>query len=163
MVVRPRRLLPTCLLSAVLILGGLHAAPAQNNSLFPKGNPNRTLPQATPLPRGATRSDSPASSAARRRPAPPPRPDTVALPYNLVWFDNQSRLASLFAGVGAKITDKKVLKRARAAGAADPAGEGHGEALLEAVRAAVDAGVDPELALRQAADSYREQVERGTT
>jgi uncharacterized protein YabN with tetrapyrrole methylase and pyrophosphatase domain len=55
---------------------------------------------------------------------------------------------------------KKVLKRARAAGAPDPAGEGHGEALLEAVRAAVDGGVDPELALRQAADSYREQVER---
>jgi uncharacterized protein YabN with tetrapyrrole methylase and pyrophosphatase domain len=55
---------------------------------------------------------------------------------------------------------KKVLKRARAAGAPDPSGEGHGHALLEAVRAAVDAGVDPELALRQAADSYREQVER---
>jgi uncharacterized protein YabN with tetrapyrrole methylase and pyrophosphatase domain len=55
---------------------------------------------------------------------------------------------------------KKVLKRARAAGAPDPAGQGHGEALLEAVRAAVDDGVDPELALRQAADSYREQVER---
>ncbi len=58
---------------------------------------------------------------------------------------------------------KKVLKRARAAGAPDPEGEGHGEALLEAVRAAVDAGADPELELRRAADSYREQVERRGT
>ena len=58
---------------------------------------------------------------------------------------------------------KKVLKRARAAGAGDPEGDGHGEALLEAVRAAVDAGVDPELELRRAADRYREQVERQAT
>jgi uncharacterized protein YabN with tetrapyrrole methylase and pyrophosphatase domain len=58
---------------------------------------------------------------------------------------------------------KKVLKRARAAGAADPSGEGPGAALLEAVRAAVDAGADPELELRRAADSYREQVERRGT
>ena len=108
MVVRPRRF-PTCLL-AVLILGGSCATRAQNNSLFPKGNPNRTLPQATPLPRGAARSDASSAAAAgsaRRRPAPPPRPDTVSLPYNLVWFDNQNRLASLFAGVGAKVTEKK--------------------------------------------------------
>ena len=87
------------------------AARAQNGSLFPKGNPNRTLPQATPLPRGAltprTSSDAASSSGARRRPAPPPRPDTVALPYNLVWFDSQNRLASLFAGVSAKVTEKK--------------------------------------------------------
>ena len=101
---------------AVLFLGGLclvpgHEAFAQNNSLFPKGAPNRNLPQATPLPRGALKprtSDSAASSASpRRRPAPPPRPDTVALPYNLVWFDSQNRLASLFAGVSAKVAEKK--------------------------------------------------------
>ncbi len=58
---------------------------------------------------------------------------------------------------------KKVLKRARAAGAAEPEGDGHGEALLEAVRIAVDAGADPELELRRAADRYREQVERQAT
>ena len=58
---------------------------------------------------------------------------------------------------------KKVLKRARAAGADDPEGDGPGEALLEAVRAAVDAGADPELELRRAADRYREQVERQAT
>ena len=58
---------------------------------------------------------------------------------------------------------KKVLKRARAAGADEPSGDGHGEALLEAVRAAVDAGADPELELRRAADRYREQVERQAT
>ena len=109
MVARPRRSL-LCL-PAVLFLAGLCAAPtpaarAQGNSLFPKGNPNRTLPNATPLPRSPARSDSSASSA-RRRPAPPPRPDTVALPYNLVWFDNQNKLASLFAGVSAKVTEKK--------------------------------------------------------
>ncbi len=92
-------------------LGFAGAARAQGNSLFPKGGPNRTLPQATPLPRGALTphsSDSPASSASsRRRSAPPPRPDTVALPYNLVWFDSQNRLASLFAGVSAKVVEKK--------------------------------------------------------
>ena len=43
------------------------------------------------------------------RPAPvfPPRGETVPLPYNMVWGDTQQRLAALFAGVGAKITDKK--------------------------------------------------------
>jgi uncharacterized protein YabN with tetrapyrrole methylase and pyrophosphatase domain len=57
---------------------------------------------------------------------------------------------------------KKVLKRAKSAGreAPRPAGD-HGARLLEAVREAVDAGADPELELRQAADRYREQVERG--
>jgi MazG family protein len=55
---------------------------------------------------------------------------------------------------------KKVLKRAESAGfrldsdAADP-----GERLLAAVRDAVDAGVDPELALRQAADRFRDEVD----
>ena len=38
---------------------------------------------------------------------PPPRPDTIALPYNLYWGDSQNRLASLFAGVGAKVINKK--------------------------------------------------------
>ena len=57
---------------------------------------------------------------------------------------------------------KKVLKRARAAGAAElpEASDGHGERLLAAVRDAVDAGADPELELRRAADRYREAVER---
>ena len=41
------------------------------------------------------------------RPTPTPRGDTVPLPFNLVWGDSQQRLASLFAGVGAKITEKK--------------------------------------------------------
>jgi hypothetical protein len=55
---------------------------------------------------------------------------------------------------------KKVLKRAGAAGHA--LGDGRddpGERLLAAVRDAVDAGVDPELALRRAADRFKEQVE----
>ena len=58
---------------------------------------------------------------------------------------------------------KKVLKRADSAGLDAPAAEGddHGERLLRAVRDALEAGVDPELALRRAADRYREQVERG--
>jgi len=50
---------------------------------------------------------------------------------------------------------KKILKRAADAGhATDPT-----DPLLAAVKAAIDAGEDPELALRQAADRYREQVE----
>lgn len=58
------------------------------------------------------RSAAPFQSPAARvtpppRPAPPPRGDTVPLPFGLVWGDSQSRLASLFAGVGAKITEKK--------------------------------------------------------
>ena len=55
---------------------------------------------------------------------------------------------------------KKVLKRAGAAGHALGHGrEDPGERLLAAVRDAVDAGVDPELALRRAADRFKEQVE----
>lgn len=52
------------------------------------------------------------SSALRhphRQPPPPPRPDTVALPYNLIWGDSQQRIASLFAGVGAQVTNKKTV------------------------------------------------------
>lgn len=41
------------------------------------------------------------------RPTPAPRSDTAPLPFGLTWGDSQSRLASLFAGVGAKITEKK--------------------------------------------------------
>jgi uncharacterized protein YabN with tetrapyrrole methylase and pyrophosphatase domain len=56
---------------------------------------------------------------------------------------------------------KKILKRAEAAGERR-AGEltDTGERLLAAVQEAVDSGVDPELALRRAADRFREQVER---
>ena len=69
---------------------------------------------------------------------------------------------------------KKVLKRAESAGFVLPGGSsrlgrlrtGHdsapqdpGERLLAAVRAAVDAGVDPELALRRAADRFKDEVD----
>ena len=55
---------------------------------------------------------------------------------------------------------QKVLKRAGAAGhALADGGHDPGERLLAAVRDAVDAGVDPELALRRAADRFKEQVE----
>jgi uncharacterized protein YabN with tetrapyrrole methylase and pyrophosphatase domain len=60
---------------------------------------------------------------------------------------------------------KKVLRRAESAGR-EPAEaeardefEEQGERLLAAVRESVGAGVDPELALRAAADRYRERVE----
>jgi uncharacterized protein YabN with tetrapyrrole methylase and pyrophosphatase domain len=54
---------------------------------------------------------------------------------------------------------KKVLKRAEDAGRSfEPGGE-PGDELLAAVRAAIDAGIDPELALRQAADRFRDEVE----
>ena len=55
---------------------------------------------------------------------------------------------------------KKILKRAESAGRR-PEGspEDTGERLLAAVQEAVEKGVDPELALRRAADRFREQVE----
>jgi hypothetical protein len=55
--------------------------------------------------------NAPATSEAlrhpKRRPEPPRRPDTVPLPFNLVWGDSERRLTSLFAGVGAQVTNKK--------------------------------------------------------
>ena len=55
---------------------------------------------------------------------------------------------------------KKVLKRAQDAGfVLDSDSEDPGERLLAAVRAAVDAGVDPELALRRAADRFKNEVD----
>ena len=55
---------------------------------------------------------------------------------------------------------KKVLKRAESAGfRTDYAGQDPGERLLAAVREAVDAGVDPELALRRAADRFKDEVD----
>lgn len=55
---------------------------------------------------------------------------------------------------------KKVLKRAESVGfLLDSAADNPGERLLAAVRAAVDAGVDPELALRQAADRFKDEVD----
>jgi MazG family protein len=55
---------------------------------------------------------------------------------------------------------KKVLKRAESAGfRLDSDARNPGERLLAAVREAVDAGVDPELALRQAADRFKDEVD----
>jgi MazG family protein len=55
---------------------------------------------------------------------------------------------------------KKVLRRARNAGHEwEPFGDAPGERLLAAVQAAVEAGEDPELALRRAADRFRDRVE----
>jgi nucleoside triphosphate diphosphatase len=52
---------------------------------------------------------------------------------------------------------KKILKRAGRP--FEPSDADPGDLLLAAVRDALDAGADPELALRQAADRFREQVE----
>jgi MazG family protein len=55
---------------------------------------------------------------------------------------------------------KKVLKRAESVGFRWNAdGDDPGQRLFSAVREAIDAGVDPELALRRAADRFRERVE----
>jgi uncharacterized protein YabN with tetrapyrrole methylase and pyrophosphatase domain len=55
---------------------------------------------------------------------------------------------------------KKILRRARNAGHEwEGSAEDPGERLLAAVRNAVEAGDDPELALRRAADRFRQQVE----
>ena len=56
---------------------------------------------------------------------------------------------------------KKILKRAESAGRRREGTPGDtGERLLAAVQEAVEQGVDPELALRRAADRFREQVEK---
>jgi XTP/dITP diphosphohydrolase/tetrapyrrole methylase family protein/MazG family protein/ATP diphosphatase len=56
---------------------------------------------------------------------------------------------------------KKVLKRAEGAGfRLDTDAQDPGERLLAAVREAVDAGVDPELALRRAAERFKDEVDR---
>jgi uncharacterized protein YabN with tetrapyrrole methylase and pyrophosphatase domain len=55
---------------------------------------------------------------------------------------------------------KKVLKRAEDAGfRLDAESSDPGERLLAAVSEAVDAGVDPELALRRAADRFKDEVD----
>jgi uncharacterized protein YabN with tetrapyrrole methylase and pyrophosphatase domain len=54
---------------------------------------------------------------------------------------------------------KKILKRASSAGHDYTAADGPGERLLAAVRDSLAAGDDPELALRQAADRFRDEVE----
>jgi uncharacterized protein YabN with tetrapyrrole methylase and pyrophosphatase domain len=55
---------------------------------------------------------------------------------------------------------KKVLKRAESVGVRlDSESQGPGERLLAAVRDAIDAGADPELALRQAADRFKDEVD----
>jgi uncharacterized protein YabN with tetrapyrrole methylase and pyrophosphatase domain len=55
---------------------------------------------------------------------------------------------------------KKVLRRAGNAGHEwSGPGEEPGERLLTAVREAMEAGVDPELALRRAADRFRDEVD----
>ena len=54
---------------------------------------------------------------------------------------------------------KKILRRAADAGHEPRPGDDPGERLLAAVRDALAAGADPELALRQAADRYRHEVE----
>jgi uncharacterized protein YabN with tetrapyrrole methylase and pyrophosphatase domain len=56
---------------------------------------------------------------------------------------------------------KKVLKRAESAGFRwNPDGHDPGERLLTAVQEAIASGADPELALRRAADRFREHVDR---
>ena len=82
---------PICLLVTLGILVLTGSLRAQNNRLFP--SKSQRQPDALNTP-------------ARRAP-PPPRPDTVSLPYHLLWGDTQDRLAALFAGVGAKITNRK--------------------------------------------------------
>jgi hypothetical protein len=52
---------------------------------------------------------------------------------------------------------KKILKRAGRP--FEPGDDDPGNRLLAAVRDSLDAGADPELALRQAADRFRAQVE----
>jgi uncharacterized protein YabN with tetrapyrrole methylase and pyrophosphatase domain len=90
--------------------------------------------------------------------------DEVLRNWNRIKQDDE-RGGELFGDIPATLPStlyaKKVLKRAESAGfVLDSAAEDPGERLLAAVRAAVDAGVDPELALRQAADRFKNEVDR---
>lgn len=72
--------------------------------------PGNRAPSDSPALRGAAQ-HSPGRSTIRSTQSPArllsPRGETVQLPYNMEWSDTPQRLASLFAGVGAKVTDKK--------------------------------------------------------
>ena len=100
------RIFVFCLLPSTFCL--LPSAFAQG--LFPtQGQRSKDAIPTSPQPLGPTAATR--DSAARRgggsRQSAGPRPDTVTLPYNLVWGDTTGRLSALFAGVGAKITNKK--------------------------------------------------------
>jgi uncharacterized protein YabN with tetrapyrrole methylase and pyrophosphatase domain len=89
--------------------------------------------------------------------------DEVLRNWNRIKQDDE-RGGELFGDIPATLPSTlyatKVLKRAESAGfVLDSAAEDPGERLLAAVRAAVDAGVDPELALRQAADRFKNEVD----
>ena len=83
---------------------------AFSQGLFPGGGkrPKDSIVTA-PQPLGSGPASTRDSEARRnpRRTLPGRRPDTVPMPFNLVWGDTTGRLSSLFAGVGAKITNKK--------------------------------------------------------
>lgn len=70
--------------------------------------PGNRAPATSPALRGAPQRPSPPTGAVSLPRAPMlGRGESVQLPYNMVWGDSQQRLAALFAGVGAKIADKK--------------------------------------------------------
>ena len=98
------RILAFCLLFSAFRL----PPSAFSQGLFPtQSQRSKDANTVAPQPLGPTAATR--DSAARRggRQSPGPRPDTVTLPYNLVWGDTTGRLSALFAGVGAKITNKK--------------------------------------------------------
>ena len=72
--------------------------------------PGSRAPSDSPALRGAAQ-HPPGRGTIRSAQSSPrlltPRGETVQLPYNMEWSDTPQRLASLFAGVGAKVTDKK--------------------------------------------------------
>ena len=77
--------------------------------LFPsQGQRSKDAIPTAPQPLGTTEAsrDSAARRGGSRQPLRP-RPDTVQLPYYLLWGDTASKLSSLIAGAGAKIINKK--------------------------------------------------------
>jgi len=74
----------------------------------------------------------------------------------VIQFDILTLFPAMFTGP----FTESIVKRAQDAGfRLDSASEDPGERLLAAVREAVDAGVDPELALRRAADRFKDEVD----
>jgi hypothetical protein len=73
----------------------------------PRGWAQRQRPLTKPGASIPPPYQSPAARGQSSRPTPMPRGDTVPLPFNLIWGDSQQRIASLFGGVGARITERK--------------------------------------------------------
>ncbi len=93
-------------MTALLALSCVALCPPARAQSGSRRTGTRVPAQSSAL-RGASQRSPGTFLATRSQPMLAPRGETVSLPYNMVWGDPQQRLSSLFAGVGAKVTNKK--------------------------------------------------------